>query len=104
MKRIDNLYNRIISAENLILADKKARKGKLRQCGVVKHIENEKENISILHELLDHRKFKTSEYKIFKIYEGKEFTIEQLKELINKNEDKLEAVELYLDIYKKSRL
>ena len=95
MKRIDNLYNRIISAENLILADKKARKGKLRQCGVVKHIENEKENISILHELLDHRKFKTSEYKIFKIYEGKEFTIEQLKELINKNEDKLEAVELY---------
>ena len=36
--------------------------------------------------------------------EGKEFTIEQLKELINKNEDKLEAVELYLDIYKKSRL
>lgn len=71
MKRIGNLYDRIISVENLILADKKARKGKLRQYGVVKHIENEKENISILHELLDIENLKLLSIKYLKYMKEK---------------------------------
>jgi len=44
MKRISNLFDRIISVENLKLADKKARKGKLNQYGVKVHIKNAEEN------------------------------------------------------------
>lgn len=78
MKRINNLYDKIVTPENLKLADKKARKGKLKQYGVQKHIENEENNIQNLYELLRHNKFETSEYRIFKIYEGKERDIYQL--------------------------
>ena len=78
MKRIGNLYSKIISIDNLILADKKARKGKLKQYGVIKHLQNQEQNIQNLNEILKHNKFKTSEYKIFKIYEGKEREIYQL--------------------------
>ena len=75
MKRHNNLYEQIISVENLKLADKKARKGKLKQYGVIKHLENEEENILKLYDLLKNRKFTTSEYKTFKISDGKERTI-----------------------------
>ena len=36
MKRIGNLFNRIISYENLVRADKKARLGKTKRYGVKK--------------------------------------------------------------------
>jgi len=52
MKRINNLYNKIISIENLNLADKKARKGKLHSYGVIHHDLNRESNIIALHELL----------------------------------------------------
>lgn len=78
MKRFGNLYDKIVSLENLKLADKKARKGKLKQYGVIKHLEKEEENIRMLNELLKHQKFKTSEYNVFKIFEGKERDIYQL--------------------------
>jgi RNA-directed DNA polymerase len=78
MKRHSNLYRQIISIENLKLADKKARKGKLKQYGVIKHIENEEKNILNLHTLLKDKKFTTSEYKIFKISDGKERVISKL--------------------------
>ena len=78
MKRFGNLYDEITSVENLKLADKKARKGKLKQYGVINHLENEDENIRMLNELLKHRKFKTSKYNVFKIFEGKERDIYQL--------------------------
>ena len=35
MKRESNLFQKIISIENLILADEKAQKGKAKQYGVV---------------------------------------------------------------------
>lgn len=72
MKRIGNLYEQIISVENLKLADKKARKGKKNQYGVIKHIRNEEVNILKLHEDLKNKIFTTSKYKIFKISDGKE--------------------------------
>lgn len=78
MKRTGNLFEKVISIENLKLADKRARKGKSKQFGIQKHIRKEDENICILHELLKSKNFKTSEYTEFKIFEGKERTISKL--------------------------
>lgn len=78
MKRIGNLYDKIISLDNLRLADKIARKGKNNQYGVQKHILNAEENLLSLHELLNHRKFETSEYSKFEILEPKHRTIARL--------------------------
>jgi RNA-directed DNA polymerase len=78
MKRIGNLYEKIISIENLKLSDEKARKGKRNTYGVRMHDRNKDENILRLHEILKARKFKTSEYHVFKIYEPKEREIYRL--------------------------
>ncbi len=78
MKRIGNLYDKIISLENLRNADKIARRGKLKQYGVKKHLENAEENLSWLYELLNHRKFETSEYSQFEIYHPKHRVIARL--------------------------
>lgn len=78
MKRIGNLYEKIISIENLKLADERARKGKRNTYGVRMHDRNKDENILRLHEILKAREFKTSEYHVFKIYEPKEREIYRL--------------------------
>lgn len=72
MKRINNLYDSIISIENLKLADKKARKGKAKNNGVIEHDKMQEENILNLHLALKNKIFSTSEYSTFKIYEPKE--------------------------------
>lgn len=78
MKRVGNIYNEIISLENLKLADEKARRGKLKSYGVKLHDKNREGNILKLHEQLKNKIYKTSEYNIFKIYEPKERDIYQL--------------------------
>jgi RNA-directed DNA polymerase len=78
LKRYNNLYSKIYDTDNLILADKKARKGKLKQDGVKLHDINRDDNIINLHHLLVNKEYKTSEYKIFKIFEEKERIIFQL--------------------------
>lgn len=78
MKRIGHLYDKVISIENLELADKKARKGKLRNYGVVLHDRNREVNIQKLHEMLKTGTYKTSTYDIFKIYKPKERDIYRL--------------------------
>ena len=78
MKRINNIYERIISIENLYLADENARKKKEKTYGVMLHDKNREENIKKLHENLKNKQHKTSCYRIFKIYEPKERTIYQL--------------------------
>ena len=50
MKRIGNLYNKVISVENLREADEKARKGKTNTYGVKVHDKNREANILALHE------------------------------------------------------
>lgn len=45
MKRIGNLFNRIISYENLVRAEKKARLGKTKRYGVKKFDRNPHENL-----------------------------------------------------------
>jgi len=78
MKRKGNLYETIISLDNLKNAVKLAKKGKLKQFGVKKFLENQEENLNILHELLNHRKFKTSEYSEIQIFEPKPRVIARL--------------------------
>lgn len=78
MKRINNLYEKIITIENLELADKKAQKGKKKQYGVIQHNKNKKDNILKLHTTLKNDGYKTSNYTTFKVYEPKEREIFKL--------------------------
>lgn len=78
MKRLGNLYDKIISIDNLRLADKNARKGKLSSYGVKVHDRNAEENLLALHEILKAGTYKTSEYSTFFIYEPKEREIFRL--------------------------
>ena len=52
MKRLGNLYDKIISLDNLHLADERARKGKLHSYGVKLHDRNKEANLLSLHEAL----------------------------------------------------
>ncbi len=78
MKRIGNLYEKIIDIENLKLADKIARKGKLKQLGVINHDKNKEENLRNLNYLLKSKIYKTSEYTTFTVFEPKERLIYKL--------------------------
>src|SRR5689334_12630052 len=72
MKRLNNLYPKIYSIENLVLADQRARKGKAHQYGVIVHDRSREENIRKLHVILKEKSYGTSDYKTFTIYEPKE--------------------------------
>jgi retron-type reverse transcriptase len=78
MKRLGNLYGQICSLENLQLADEKARKGKLRSHGVIRHDRNREANLIKLHEDLKNGLYRTSKYDIFTVYEPKEREIYRL--------------------------
>lgn len=78
MRRIGNLYQKIISVENLREADKRARKGKASTYGVRVHDMNREANIIALHEALLTRSFRTSPYDVFTIHEPKERVIYRL--------------------------
>lgn len=78
MKRLSNLYEQIISLDNLRLADEKARKGKLRSYGVKRHDRNREANILALHESLKNKIFVNSKYEVFIIRDPKERLIYRL--------------------------
>ncbi|KAF7276058.1 hypothetical protein GWI33_010963, partial [Rhynchophorus ferrugineus] len=78
MKRIGNLYEKIISIENLTIADAKAQKSKGKQYGVVLHNKNREANILKLHKMLQNKTYQTSQYDIFKVYEPKEREVYRL--------------------------
>lgn len=78
MKRHGGLYEKIISIENLKLADEKARRGKSDTYGVRKHDKDRESNIFKLHELLKQDGFECSKYHVFTIHEPKEREIYQL--------------------------
>lgn len=78
MKRIGNLYSKICSIDNLMLADQRASKGKYGQRGVREHAKNREANILALHETLMGKAFVTSGYKTFVIYEPKQRIIYRL--------------------------
>lgn len=72
MKRFGNLFHKICSVENLQIADSIARKGKLKQYGVIVHDKNKEANILKLHDILVNKQYTTSMYSTFKVYEPKE--------------------------------
>lgn len=78
MKRISNLYQKIISIDNLRLADQKARKGKQNTYGVKLFDQNPEGNFLTLNELLANKGYETSEYDVFTIYEPKERLVYRL--------------------------
>lgn len=78
MKRLGNLYDQIISLDNLRLADERARKGKLNSYGVKLHDRNKEANLLSLHEALKAGTYRTSKYSTFTIYEPKEREIFRL--------------------------
>ena len=78
MKRINNLFEKIISIENLEIADEKARKGKKMQPGIMVHDLTRESNILHLHLSLINKNYKTSPYSVFRIYEPKEREISRL--------------------------
>lgn len=78
MKRIGNLYERIISLENLRAADIVARKGKRRQDGVLLFDRAPEANLLALQEHLRRRTYRTSAYTTFKVYEPKEREVYRL--------------------------
>lgn len=67
MKRIGNLFNRIISYENLVRADKKAGLGKTKRYGVKKFDRNPHENLVRLQKALIEDTYRTSEYCVYTI-------------------------------------
>lgn len=78
MKRINNIFEKIISIENLMIADEKAQKGKAKTHGVVLHNKNRESNILKLHDMLISKTYQTSEYDIFKVFEPKERDVYRL--------------------------
>lgn len=72
MKRKGNFYDKIYSIENLILADKFARKKKQNQPSVREFDKEREAKIIQLHDMLKNKTYKTSEYKIFPVWEPKE--------------------------------
>jgi RNA-directed DNA polymerase len=78
MKRINNLYQQIISLDNLVIGDQKARKGKSGQYGVKVYTTNQEYNIQQLHQMLLQKTYHTSSYTTFTIYEPKERQIFRL--------------------------
>lgn len=65
--------------DNLFLADKNARKGKLKSYGVIRHSKDQESNLKDLQSSLMNKTFKTSHYHVFKInHNGKEREIYRL--------------------------
>lgn len=78
MKRHGNLYERIISLDNLEAADVAARKGKKRQPGVLLFDRDKEMNLWRLHCALADKRFSTSAYTTFKVFEPKERLVYRL--------------------------
>lgn len=78
MKRVNNLFEKIVSIENLTIATAKAKKGKAKQYGVKLFEKNAENNINELHKILLEKRYKTSQYTTFKVYEPKERLVYRL--------------------------
>ncbi len=78
MKRLNDIYPQITSIANLQMADSIARKGKLKQYGVIAHDRNQDDNIKSLHDMLINKTYSTSAYSTFKVFEPKERDVYRL--------------------------
>ena len=71
MKRCGNLFQHIVSFENLYRASRKSRKGKRLKANVIKFEENIEEELFRLQEELASKTYKPGVYREFTIYERK---------------------------------
>ncbi len=78
MRKYTHLYEQICTLENLELADDKARKGKCHQPAIIEHDKNKEEDLLMLRAMLINKRFITSKYTTFKIFEPKEREIFRL--------------------------
>lgn len=72
VKRYNNLWDKVISDENLELAYQRAKKGKSQYNAVARFDENKEKNLQNIKELLITHKFNTAKYLQKTIYEPKE--------------------------------
>jgi retron-type reverse transcriptase len=78
MKRYNNLFEKIISIDNLYIADKKARKNKSNRSDI-KEFDKHKDNLLVrLQSILVEQAYVTSKYSTFIIREPKERLIFKL--------------------------
>ncbi|GAB1462204.1 reverse transcriptase domain-containing protein [Pedobacter sp.] len=75
MKRIGRLYSEICSRENILLADRIARRRKKRQASIIAFDKNFIANIDAIEKELIEKTYRTSEYRTRTIYEKKERVI-----------------------------
>lgn len=75
VKRIGNLWNKIVNIQNIELAFDRAVRGKSNRRNVRRAKANKEKIVKQIYELLKSGNYKTSEYKTKKIYEPKERTI-----------------------------
>ena len=75
MKRHNNLFDQIVSIENLRLAYQKAKKGKSKKSPVIKFSQNVEENLLKIQESLVNKTFTTSHYTTKVVHEPKKRTI-----------------------------
>lgn len=78
MKRIGNLFDKIVSIENLYLAEKKARKNKSNRKEVIEFSKNKHTLLLKLQQQLINEEYVTSKYDTFVIKEPKERLIFKL--------------------------
>lgn len=65
MKRYNNLFDKIVSLDNLYLADKKARRNKSSRKDIKEFDQNKEELLKKLQQNLINGTYKTSEYNTF---------------------------------------
>lgn len=78
MKRYNNLFDKIVSLDNLYLAEKKARKNKGHRRDVIEFLNNRDVLLKELQLKLQNGEYTTSEYHTFTIHEPKERVIFKL--------------------------
>lgn len=74
-KTLRNVYDKAVSFDKLLMAHKKARKGKREKREVIIFELNLESEILRLEHELKHCKYMSGQYRTFKIYEPKERTI-----------------------------
>ena len=78
MKRINNLFEKIVDIDNLYLAVDNAKKNKSNRADIIEFLQNKDKLILELQQQLINGTYITSPYKTFKIYEPKERVIYKL--------------------------
>ncbi|HMR18384.1 MAG TPA: reverse transcriptase domain-containing protein [Sphingobacterium sp.] len=72
MKRISNIYDQLLSIDNILLADSIARRGKSKQSGVIEFDRNYEQNIADIYRDLVTKTYKVSPYRQRIVKERKE--------------------------------